>query len=153
MLGSKFGKFLMSILKRQVNSSSNFAPFFIVMTHNSSVTFKLVHFLRWIKGFHQSPNFETIKCSGENLLYFLCHFLNYKSVFLQILHHSLVSWKISHLFLFRSNVIYFAQKKPIKVEILRISSAQIKIHQSLVIFETANLFFFKFYITLQCPET
>ena len=29
---------------------------------------------------------------------------------------------------FKSNFIYFAQKEPMKVEILRISSAQIKIH-------------------------
>ena len=58
MLGSKFVKLHMSILKQQVNSLSNFASFFIVMTHNSS---KLIHFLPWIKGSHQSPNFETFK--------------------------------------------------------------------------------------------
>ena len=45
---SKFVKFFMSILKRQVNSSSNFASFFIVVTHNSSVAFKLILFLLWI---------------------------------------------------------------------------------------------------------
>ena len=39
----------MSILKRQVNSSSNFASFFIVMTDNSSVDFKLILFQPWIK--------------------------------------------------------------------------------------------------------
>ena len=37
--------FVKSILKRQVNSSSNFASFFIVMTHNSFVNFKLILFL------------------------------------------------------------------------------------------------------------
>ena len=67
VLESKFVKFLMSVLKWQVNSSSNFASFFIVMTHNSSVNFKLILFLLWIKGFHQSPNFDTFKCSSENL--------------------------------------------------------------------------------------
>ena len=41
MLGSKLVKFLMSILRRQVNSSSNFASFLIVMTHNSSIKLKL----------------------------------------------------------------------------------------------------------------
>ena len=41
---SKFVKFLMSILKWQVNPSSNFALFFIVTTHNYSVNFKLLHF-------------------------------------------------------------------------------------------------------------
>ena len=45
-----------SILKWQVNSSSNFASFFIFMTHNSSVNFKLILFLPWIKGSHHYPN-------------------------------------------------------------------------------------------------
>ena len=116
MLGSKFIKFLMSILKWQVNSSSNFASFFIVMTHNSSVDFKLIPFLLWIKGSHQSPNFETFKCSGENLAYFSCHFPNHKSGFLQILHHP-VSWKITPLYFFRSNNKYFPQKEPMKMQI------------------------------------
>ena len=44
------------------------------------------------------------------------------------------------MYFFRSNVIYFAQKEPIKVEILRISNAQIKILQIFVIFETAHVF-------------
>ena len=86
----KFVKFLMSILKRQVNSSSNFASFLIVMTHNSSVNFKLIHFLLWIKGSYQSPNFETFQCFGKNLQNSSCHFPNHKSVLLQVLHHSSV---------------------------------------------------------------
>ena len=116
MLESKFVKFLMSVLKWQVNSSSNFALFFIFMTHNSSVDFKLILFLLWIKGSHQYPNFETFNCSGENLPYSSCHFPNHKSVFLQILHHPSVSWKITPLYFFCSNNIYFAQKDPIKVK-------------------------------------
>ena len=91
VLRSKFVKFLMSILKRQVNSSSIFVSFFIVTTHNSSGNFKVIHFLLWTKGSHQSPNFDTFKCSGENLPNSSCHFSNLKSVFLQILHHSSVS--------------------------------------------------------------
>ena len=142
----------MSILKRQVNFSSNFPSFFIVMTHNSFVNFKLIHFLLWIKGSHQRPSFETFRCSGENFPYSSCHFPNRKSVFLQSFHHFSVMKDNPSVF-FRSNVIYFAQKKPIKVEILRISRAQIKIHQILVIFETAIQFFFKFCITLQFHET
>ena len=58
---SKFVKFLMSILNWQVNSFSNFTSFFNVMTHNSPVSFKLIHFLLWIKGSHQSPNPLTFK--------------------------------------------------------------------------------------------
>ena len=64
-------------------SSSNCTSFFIFMTHNSSVYFKLMHFLLWIKGSHQSPNFETFECSGEYLPYYSCHIPNHKSVFLQ----------------------------------------------------------------------
>ena len=118
MLESKFVKLLMSVLKWQVNSSSNFASFFIVMTHNSSVNFKLTHFLLWIKGSHRCPNFETFGCSAKNLPNSSCYFPNHKSVFFcQILHHSSVSWNITPLYFFNSNIIYFVQKEPIKVQI------------------------------------
>ena len=143
VLASKFIKFFMSILKRQVSSSSNFASFFIVMIYNSSVSFKLIYFLLWIKGSHWNPSFEIFKCTGENLSYSLCHFPNRKLVFFQILHHSSVLWKTTPLYFFRSNVTYFAKKEPIKVDILRILSAQIKIHKILFVFET-NQFCFKF---------
>ena len=108
----------MSILKWQVSSSSIFVSFFIVMTHNSSVNFKLIHFLLWTKGSHQSSNFDTFKCSGKNLPNSSFHFPSSKSVFLQILHHSSVSWKITPVYFFSSNNIYFAQKELIKVKIL-----------------------------------
>ena len=48
--------------------------FFIVMTHNSSVNFKLINFLLWTKGSHHSPNFDTFECSGENLPNSSCQF-------------------------------------------------------------------------------
>ena len=104
MLGSKFIKFLMPILKWQVNSSSHFASFFIFMTHNSSVDFKHILFLLWIKGSQPSFNFGTFNSSGENLPN-SCHVPNHKSVFLQILHHPSVSRKITLLYFFRSNII------------------------------------------------
>ena len=107
----------MSVLKWQVNSSSNFALFFIAMTHNSSANFKVIPFLLWTKGSHQSPNFDTFKWSGENLPNSPCHFPNHKWVFLQILYHSSVSWKITPLYFFYLNNIYFVQKMPIKVNI------------------------------------
>ena len=146
----------MSILKRQVNSSSNFISFFIVTAHNSSVNFKLIHFLLWMKGSHQSPNFETFECSGKNLPNSSCHFPNRKSVFLQILHHSSVSCRISPLYFFSSNVIYtytLHKRNQSKCKFLRLSSARVKIYQVLVIFETANQFLFKLCITFQCHET
>ena len=89
------------------------------MTHNSSVNFKLIHFLLWSKGSHQSSNFDTFECSGENLPNSSCHFPSNKSVFLQILYPSSVSWKITPLYFFSSNNIYFAQKDHIKMKILK----------------------------------
>ena len=77
VLESKFVKFIMSILKRQVNSSSIFKSFFVVKTHNSSVNFKLIHLLLLTKGSHESPNFYTFKCSGENLPNSSCCFPNH----------------------------------------------------------------------------
>ena len=109
-------KFLMSILKCRVNSSSDFALFFIVMTQNSSVNFKVISFLLWTKGSYQSPNFDTVKCSGENVPNFSCLFSNHWSVFLLILHHSSMSWKITSLNFFSSNNIYFGYKQPIKTK-------------------------------------
>ena len=107
----------MSILNWQVNFSSNFASLFIVMTHNSPANFHLIYFLLWIKGSHQSPNFETSECSGESLPNSSRHFLNRKSVFHQILHDFSVSQKTTHLYFFRSNIIYFERKGPIKMQI------------------------------------
>ena len=67
-------------------------------TQNSSVNFKLINFILWTKGCHQSPNFDTFKCSGENLSNSSCHFPNHNSVFLQILHQSSVPWKTTRLY-------------------------------------------------------
>ena len=46
----------------------------------------------------------------------LCQFWSNNSILLQILHSSSVSWKITPLYVFSSNNIYFAQKEPIKVK-------------------------------------
>ena len=91
VLESKFVKFLISVLKWQFNSSSNFTLLVIVMAHNSSVKFKAIPFLLWIKGSHQSLNFDTFKCSGENLPNVSSFFSNHKPVFLQNFHNSSVS--------------------------------------------------------------
>ena len=150
VLESKFVKFL----KRQFNSSLNFALFFIAMTHNSSVNFKLINFLLWTKESHQSPNFDTFNCSGENFPIFSCHFLNYKSVFLQILHHSTVSWKITPLYIFSSNIIYFVHKEPIKTQFFRLLSARVKICQiPHVNFKTTSQFLFLYHSSLSWHAT
>ena len=89
------------------------------MIRNSSANFKLIYFLLWIKGSHQSSNFETFKWSRKSLPNYSCHFPNHKSVFLQIYFASLFSVMKdnSSVRFFSSNVIYFVQKEPIKVQI------------------------------------
>ena len=58
--------------------------------------------------------------SGENLLNSSCHFWKDKSVFLQMLHQYSVLPNITPLYFLRSNITYFVQKKPIKVQIFQI---------------------------------
>ena len=152
-LGQSFVKFFVSIFKCQVNSSSNFASFFRVITHNSSVNVQFTYVLLWTKGSHKIPNFDIFKCSGENLPNSSQHFPNRKSVFRQILHHSSVSCKITPMH-FLGQVLYTLHKRnQSKCKFWRFLRARIKIHQILVIFETTDQFFFKFCITLQYYET
>ena len=106
----------MSFSKPQVSFSWNFAWLFSVMKDNSSVRFwsNVIYFAR--KGPIKVQIFETFECSDQNSPN-SCHFWNNKLVFLQILHHSSVSWDITPLYFFSWNFIYFQQKKPIKVKI------------------------------------
>ena len=96
----------------------------------------------------QIPNFDTFKCSSENLPNSPFHFPNHKSAFLQKFLSIFSAYKITPLCFFRSNDIYFVQMEPIIVGILSILSVQVKIHQIFVIFETKSQFFFKICITI-----
>ena len=109
-----------------------------------------MHFLLWTKWSHKSTNFDTFECSHEHLSNSSCHFSNHKPVFLQILHESSVSLKITPLYFFWFLVKCFipCTKGTNHSANFEELSAQIKIHQILVIFETKNWFFFKFCITL-----
>ena len=62
--------------------------------------------------------FETFEHSGQNLTNSWCQFLSDKLISLQILYPSSVSWKITPLYRFSSNNIYFAQEEHIKMKIL-----------------------------------
>ena len=95
------------------------------MRHNSPVNFKLKYVQLWTKESHQK------------FAKFFMLFSKPKLVFLQILDHSLVSWKIIPLHFVRSNI---TTKNQSKCEFLGLLSARI----ILVIFETTNQFSFKF---------
>ena len=116
----------MSILKRQVNSYSDFLSIFSLITHNLSVNFKLMYFLLWAKGSRQSPNFDTSKCFGENLPNSSCNFPSHKPAFLQILHDSTVSWKITDLYFLMSKLYNLHERDQSKCKFLRILSARSK---------------------------
>ena len=61
--------------------------------------------------------FYTFECSGHILSNSFCQFWNDESIPFQIFFASLVSWRITPLYFFRSNNINFAHKEPIKVRI------------------------------------
>ena len=97
-------------------------------------------------------NFETYKCSGQNSSNSSCQFWKDRSISLHILQHSSFSWHTAPLWIL-SSYFYFGLKDPIKIPILRLSIALVKIcHILLVIFQTTSQFFFKFCITHQCHK-
>ena len=68
-----------------------------------------------------------------------CQFWNGKSLPLQILHYSSLSWHITPLQILRSYLFYFGQKDPTNVPIFTLSSALVKMCQiSQVFFQTAS---------------
>ena len=144
----------MSVLKWKVNFSSNCALFFIFMAHNYSVKFKVIPFLLWTKGSHQSPNFDIFKCSGENLPSFSWSFSNHKLVFLQNLHNSLVSWKMILLYFSAQTLYALVTRSQLRHKFFRLLSALAKIREvSDVHFETASQFLFDFCIILHFHGT
>ena len=83
-----------------------------------------MYFLLWTKGSHESSNFDTFKCSGKNLPNSSCHFPDHKSVFLRILHDSLVSSKIIPLYFFSWSFIYLHERDQSKCKVLKLLSAR-----------------------------
>ena len=91
MFGSKFIKFLMSISKRQVSSSSNFSLFFSSIIHKA---------------------FECLDPNSLNWVSFVKQqigFSNFASLFSVTRQTSSIT--------FSWNYIYFRQKEPVKVQI------------------------------------
>ena len=118
MLASNFVKFLMPIMKWGVDPSPNFVSLFQFHERLLLCTFLTQTIYTLLKRSPLKWKFlRFFEYSGQNLSNYLCQFLNDKSIPLQILHPSSVSWKITPLYFFSSNNIYFAQKEPIKMKI------------------------------------
>ena len=64
-------------------------------------------FLKWNRYFSACENFPNSSC----------YFWKHKLVLLQILHQSSVLSNIASLYFFSSNIMYFGQKEPIKVQL------------------------------------
>ena len=73
--------------------------------------------------------FEIFEGLGQNSSNSSCQFWTDKSVLLQILHHSPLSWHITPLQFLSSYIFNFRQKYAIKVPIWRLSSALVKFCQ------------------------
>ena len=68
----------------------------------------------WKKRAHQSTNFQTFESSNESSPNSSCHSKTTNSGFIPVLHQCSVSWKITPLYLRRSNLVYFGQKERIE---------------------------------------
>ena len=124
------------------------------MKHKSSENSAHIHFLLCTKGSHQSTNFYAFECSGENSPNSSSHFPNHKSVFLQISHHSSLSWKISTLYFLISTIICFGHKESIKVQIVETFECLSQMCQIYhANFETTIQFPFNVFIILQFQYT
>ena len=97
-------------------TTSQFLYFFQTL-HQSSVLWKIAPLYFAQKELIKANIFKNFECSSQNLSNSTYQFCNNKSVPLQILHQSLVAWKITPLHFFISNNKYFAQKEPIKGKI------------------------------------
>ena len=80
------------------------------MGDDSSVLFWLKLYMLLTKVAHQSPNFHTSHCSHENSPNSSWHFWTQKSVILETLHHSSVSWEITFLYLFILIFVCFGKR-------------------------------------------
>ena len=107
MLGSNFGKFLMPILKRRADSSTNFVSLFSFMKDDSSVLFSSDNIYFAQKEPVKMNTVETFNSLGQNSSHSSCPFWNGKLIPLQILHHSSFSWHITPLWILISCFSYF----------------------------------------------
>ena len=98
--------------------------------------------------------FDTFKCSGQILSNSLFQFWNDKSIPLQTLYLSSISWKIIPLTFLAQRIYTFLKRSPLKWKFLRLSSARVKFCQiSYANFQTTSRFLSKFCNPLQFHES
>ena len=156
MLWSNFVKFLMSILKRQVNSFPKFVSLFSVMKDDSSAPFLAQTIytlfkrcpLKWKDLLRlSSAQVKIVKFLMPILKWLFYSSPNFEWLFSVMKDNSSVP--------FLAQTIYILLKRStLKWEFLRLSSARVKIRQILhVKFKATSQFFFKFCIIFHCHGT
>ena len=105
--------FLKPFFKQEISFLLNFASPVSIMTHDSSKICLLKHYILSAKRAHQCTIFQTLNALMK--VHPIPHaiFDTTSSGFIQIVHHCSVSLRVTPLYFFRLNVIYFGQKKPI----------------------------------------
>ena len=123
MFRPKFVKFFMPILKRQVDSSPNFAFLSTFMKDIFSVLFL----------FQKNWDFQVL---GSKFVNSSCQLWKYKSVPLQIFRNSSLSWQITPLWILSWYLFKFGLKDPVKIPIL--SALEKTCHIPHVIIQTTS---------------
>ena len=151
----KFVKFPISLLKRQVNSSSNFASLFSVMKDDSLLLIYLNQYTLFSKGAHWSKNFSDFQVLESKMVKFLMSILkqqvnsppNVASLFYDIKDNFSVP--------FLAQTIYnLLKRSSLTWTFLRLSSVRVKICQIPdVNFQTTSQFLFKLCIILYSHDT
>ena len=121
------------------------------MTQNSPVNFKLIHFVLWIKGSHQSLNFRLSNMLWWKFAKFLMSFLKAQVSFPSDVASIFSAIKQnSPIFFLAQRLCTLFKRSSWKCKFLIFSSAQVKIRQiPHVIFETTSKFSFRCCINIQ----
>ena len=99
-------------------TTSQFLYFFQTL-HQSSVSWKIAPLYFAQKELIKVNIFKNFECSGQNLSNSTYQFCNNKSFPLQILHQSLVAWKITPLHFFSQTINTLLKRSPLKGRFLR----------------------------------
>ena len=143
MLRLKFFKFLISFLKAPVSFPSNIASIFSAIKQNSPILYLAQRSCTLTK---RSPLKRKFLVVRSKFIKFLMSFLKAQASFPSNVASLISAIKQNSPILFFSwKIMYFIQKKPIKMQIFEIfSSACVKIRQiPHVIFESTSQFSFK----------
>ena len=131
LLALKFTKFHMSFLEPRAKFSSNFAPLFSVMRHNSSVIFHLNLCMLWKKGSDQIENFQTFDCLHEiNQIPYVIFQATSQFSFKFCNTLQCYDTKFLWNFIAETHITCFKQKESIVVQFSKLLGAQMKVHCS-----------------------